>query len=85
LRGHPELVERGRTAFAKWGPFAIIIGHFFGPLRPVVFLMCGMAAMPFWWFQLFNLAGSIGWAYVVPKTGEVGGLALGWLWTTFGL
>jgi membrane protein DedA with SNARE-associated domain len=80
LRDHPDLVERGKQAFAKWGPVAIIIGHFFGPLRPVVFLMCGMALMPFWWFQLFNVAGSIGWAYAVPKFGEVGGIAVGYVW-----
>ena len=46
--------------------------------------MCGMAAMPFWWFQLFNLAGSVAWAFVVPKFGEVGGLIIGWVWSLFG-
>jgi membrane protein DedA with SNARE-associated domain len=81
LRDHPELVDRGKEAFAKWGPFAIFIGHFFGPRRPVVFLMCGIAAMPFWWFQMFNVVGAIGWAYLVPKFGEVGGLFVGWVWT----
>jgi membrane protein DedA with SNARE-associated domain len=84
LRDHPDLVDRGRDTFAKWGPLAIIIGHFFGPLRPVVFLLCGMAAMPFWWFQLFNVAGSVAWAFVVPKFGEVGGLIIGWVWSLFG-
>ena len=59
----PIWCSAARTPFAKWGPVAIIIGHFFGPLRPVVFLMCGMALMPFWWFQLFNVSGSIAWAY----------------------
>ncbi len=44
LRDHPELVQtRQRRPSANWGPLAIIIGHFFGPLRPVVFLLCGMA------------------------------------------
>ncbi len=84
LRNHPDLMQRGTEAFAKWGPAAIIIGHFFGPLRPVVFLMCGMARMPFLQFQLYNVAGSLGWAYVVPKFGEVGGLLIGWLWGLFG-
>lgn len=80
MRDHPDLVQRGKDAFAKWGPLAIIIGHFFGPLRPVVFLMCGMALMPFWWFQLFNISGSIAWAFVVPKFGEVGGMAISYVW-----
>jgi membrane protein DedA with SNARE-associated domain len=80
LSKYPEQMERGKQTFEKWGPVAIIIGHFFGPLRPFVFLMCGISAMPFWWFQLFNIPGSIGWAYVVPKFGEVGGTAIGYLW-----
>jgi membrane protein DedA with SNARE-associated domain len=83
LRNHPQEVERGKQAFAKWGPLAIIIGHFFGPLRPVVFLMCGIALMPFWWFQLWNVAGSVAWAFVVPKFGEVGGLLIGYIWGLF--
>jgi membrane protein DedA with SNARE-associated domain len=85
LRDHLDLVEQAKAVFARWGPLAIIAGHFFGPLRPVAFLMCGMAAMPFWWFQLFNLPGSITWAFVVPKFGELGGLIIGWLWSVLGL
>ncbi len=80
LRDHPGLVARGKASSEKWGPFAIIIGHFFGPLRPVAFLLCGMASMPFLWFQLFNVPGSIAWAYLVPKFGEMGGASIGVLW-----
>ena len=83
LRNHPDLMQRGTEAFAKWGPMAIIIGHFFGPLRPVVFLMCGMSRMRFVQFQIYNVIGSLGWAYVVPKFGEVGGLLIGWIWRLF--
>ncbi|MES2143358.1 MAG: DedA family protein [Pseudomonadota bacterium] len=83
LKNHPEMVRNGTEAFAKWGPVAIIIGHFFGPLRPVVFLMCGMARMPMGPFQVYNVIGSLGWAYVVPKFGEVGGIIVGWLWRLF--
>lgn len=81
LSKYPDLVERTKLTFEKWGPIAIIIGHFFGPLRPFVFLMCGMSGMTFWWFQLFNIPGSIAWAYLVPKFGEVGGIAVGYVWT----
>ncbi|PZQ95694.1 MAG: DedA family protein [Cereibacter sphaeroides] len=83
LRKYPELVAQARQVFAKWGPLAIIIGHFFGGLRPVVFLMCGMSRMNFWWFSLFNVTGSIAWAYVVPKFGEVGGEIVGYIWRLF--
>lgn len=80
LRNYPQYVASGRDAFAKWGPVAIIIGHFVGPLRPVVFLMCGMAIMPLRQFQIYNVIGAVGWAYVVPKFGEVGGHVAAWLW-----
>lgn len=81
LKDHPDLVQRATFTFAKWGPLAILLGHFFGPLRPVMFLMCGMSLMPFRTFQLYNVVGAFGWAYVVPKFGEIGGLLIGWIWT----
>jgi membrane protein DedA with SNARE-associated domain len=80
LRDHPDLVTRGTTLFAKWGVWAIIIGHFFGPLRPVVFLMAGISRMRVLHFHFFNVAGSLAWAWAVPKSGEVGGNVLAYLW-----
>jgi membrane protein DedA with SNARE-associated domain len=79
LKNYPDLVERGKASSERWGPFAIIIGHFFGPLRPVAFLLCGIGKMPFLYFQLFNVAGSVAWAYLVPKFGELGGDTIRWL------
>lgn len=84
MRNHPELVGQGRAAFARWGVLAIIIGHFFGPLRSVVFLMCGMAPMPLRRFQPWNLAGCVAWAGAMPLTGLVGGSLIGWLWGALG-
>jgi membrane protein DedA with SNARE-associated domain len=80
LKNHPELVLQGRAAFARWGPAAIIVGHFFGPLRPVVFLMCGMAPMALARFSPWNALGGIAWACAMPLTGLVGGSLIGWLW-----
>jgi membrane protein DedA with SNARE-associated domain len=80
LKDHPDLVRQATATFARWGPLAILLGHFFGPLRPVAFLMCGISLMPFWRFQLYNVAGAVGWAYVIPKFGEVSGIVIGWLW-----
>jgi membrane protein DedA with SNARE-associated domain len=85
LRNHPDLVTRGRAAFARWGAAAIILGHFLGPLRPVVFLMCGMAPMPLARFTPWNAAGGIAWAGAMPLTGYVGGSLFGWAWTALGL
>lgn len=80
LRDHPELVERTRNSFAKYGPATVFIGHFVGPLRPVVFLFAGMSGMRFARFQLYNVAGALTWAWAIPKLGQVGGDLLGWLW-----
>jgi membrane protein DedA with SNARE-associated domain len=83
LRKYPDLVARAKATLEKHGPLAIIMGHFIGPLRPFMFLLTGMAKMPFGTFQIYNVIGSVGWAYVTPKFGEVGGLALGWVWRLF--
>lgn len=80
LSKDPQLAERGRAAFAKWGGAALLIGHFFGPLRAVVFLMAGIARMPFSRFIGWNIIGALSWAFVIPKSGEIGGNVLGWLW-----
>ena len=39
FRNHPDFIEKGNAAFRRWGAFAVTIGHFFGPLRAVVFVM----------------------------------------------
>lgn len=80
LRDHPELVERGNAAFRKWGVVAVIIGHFFGPLRAVVFVMAGISRIPPVLFAPVNIIGCLAWAYVTPAFGEVAGHVLGWLW-----
>lgn len=80
LSSYPELVEKGRNAFDRFGPMAIFIGHFTSPLRPVVFLMAGMARMHVVRFLIYNVMGCLLWAYLVPKLGEVGGEAISWVW-----
>ncbi|QUS35543.1 DedA family protein [Falsirhodobacter algicola] len=77
----PMMAERGRAAFARWGGAALLVGHFFGPLRAVVFLMAGISRMPFHRFIPWDIAGALAWAFVIPKSGEIGGNVLGWLWT----
>ena len=85
LRNYPEQVVQGTAAFKRWGLWAVLIGHFFGPLRSVAFLMAGMARIGFWRFQLVNVPGALMWAFVVPKMGELGGDVASWLWGQFGL
>ncbi|NJM84624.1 MAG: DedA family protein [Tabrizicola sp.] len=84
LRNHPDLVHRGNAAFRKWGPLAVIIGHFFGPLRAVVFVMAGFSRLPPLIFAPVNVVGCLAWAYVTPTFGEVAGHIVGWIWRALG-
>jgi membrane protein DedA with SNARE-associated domain len=85
LKHHPDLVERAAATFKRWGVGAVLLGHFVGPLRPVIFLFAGMMKMGFLPFMAVNTLACLAWAYVVPKFGELSGLIIGWLWTTLGL
>lgn len=81
LSRHPDLIDRTGEVFARRGVLAVTLGHFLAFLRPVVFLMAGMARMRFAVFLAANLAGAVVWAFVVPKSGQVGGDVVGWLWS----
>ncbi|MFV0490522.1 MAG: DedA family protein [Pseudorhodobacter sp.] len=85
LRRNPELVDRVRHTFNKWGDAAIVIGHFLGPLRAIMPVFSGFSGMSYARFGLFNLIGALAWAYIIPKSGELGGNALAWIWQTLGL
>lgn len=85
LNRAPENVGRGVALFRRWGPLAILIGHFFGPLRSVVFLLAGASGIGLLRFQLANLPAAMAWAYVVPKTGEIGGRIAGAIWQALGV
>lgn len=84
LRDHPDLVEKGNTAFRTYGTIAVFVGHFFGPLRAVVFVMAGISRIPLHLFVPVNSVGAVAWAFVTPKFGEVAGQLIGWLWGLFG-
>ncbi len=83
LRNHPDLVEKGNAAFRRWGAYAVTIGHFFGPLRAVVFVMAGISRMSVPLFMVVNFIGCLLWAYVTPLFGEVAGHLIGWIWSFF--
>lgn len=83
LRDHPDLVEKGNAAFRRWGAYAVTIGHFFGPLRAVVFVMAGISRMSVPVFMAVNFVGCLAWAYVTPMFGEVAGHLVGWIWSLF--
>jgi membrane protein DedA with SNARE-associated domain len=83
FRNHPDFVEKGNAAFRRWGAFAVTIGHFFGPLRAVVFVMAGIARMSPMTFMVVNFIGCLAWAYVTPLFGEVVGHFIAWIWSFF--
>lgn len=80
LNKEPELARKGASAFARYGVATILIGHFVGPLRAVVFLMAGMSRMSLPLFLAVDLLGAVAWAWAVPKSGQWGGNLLGHLW-----
>ncbi len=81
LKNYPDLGLRAEQLIARWGPVAVLAGHFIGPLRPVLFLVAGMGGMTFVRFQLYNVVGALSWAWIIPKLGQWGGSVLGWLWS----
>jgi membrane protein DedA with SNARE-associated domain len=83
LKDQQETIRKGKDAFARFGPAAVLIGHFFGPLRAVAFVLAGASAMSLARFQLANIPGALAWAYLVPKSGEVGGDVIAHLWSLF--
>ena len=80
LSRDPGAVDRAAASFARRGAVTLLIGHFVGPLRGVVFLMAGAARMPALRFQTWNIGGAVAWAISVPLAGQAGGSLLGWLW-----
>jgi membrane protein DedA with SNARE-associated domain len=80
LSRHPELLPKGETFVKRWGPLAIFIGRFFGPLRASVPLVAGIFRMPFWEFQIANFASAFVWAGVLLTIGDVGAKVIKWVW-----
>jgi membrane protein DedA with SNARE-associated domain len=79
LSKHPQLIPMGENFVKKWGPLAIVIGRFSGPLRASVPLVAGVFAMPYWRFQIANFASAFLWAAMLLTIGDVTALAIKWL------
>jgi membrane protein DedA with SNARE-associated domain len=83
LSQHPELVEKTRAAFKRYGPATVLVGHFLTVFRPVVFLLAGISGMTLARFTFWNTLGGLSWAFLVPKLGQYGGDLIGWIWSLF--
>ena len=62
FRAYPAMMERGEAFFQKYGVFGVFLGHFFGPIRAVIPVIAGMAAMRQLYFQLANITSAFLWA-----------------------
>ncbi|MCC6779209.1 MAG: DedA family protein [Hyphomicrobiales bacterium] len=80
LSRHPELLPKGEEFVQRWGPVAIFIGRFFGPLRASVPLVAGVFRMPSWEFQVANFTSAFVWAGVLLTIGDVVTKGVRWIW-----
>jgi membrane protein DedA with SNARE-associated domain len=62
FRDYPEMMKRGDDFFQRYGVFGVFLGHFFGPIRAVIPVIAGMAAMPHIQFQIANVASALLWS-----------------------
>jgi len=71
LSRYPALVARGVGFFQRWGVIAVFGGRFFGPLRAIVPIAAGLHGMPWWKFQIANLASAVLWSTGILTPGFV--------------
>ncbi|PIL22069.1 hypothetical protein P775_00975 [Puniceibacterium antarcticum] len=70
-------LARGRRFFAKYGAASIVIGHFLGPLRPIVPVVAGLSDMGLRQFTRWNVIGGTAYAITMVSVGYFFGTAIG--------
>jgi membrane protein DedA with SNARE-associated domain len=80
LSRNPGLIPRGERFVTRWGPLAIFIGRFSGPLRAAVPLVAGIFAMPYWHFQAANFVSAFVWVAMLLTLGDVAVVIFKLLW-----
>lgn len=61
FRNYPDLIERSRGFFAKWGAWAVFLGHFFGPIRAIIPVVAGVYHVNWTKFEIANVASAFIW------------------------
>ena len=79
LSRNPEMIPKGEEFVRRWGPAAIFIGRFSGPLRATVPLIAGIFAMPHWRFQVANFSSAMVWALTLLTLGDVTSKLIKWI------
>lgn len=77
FKTRPEMLQRGREFFDRWGVLGVFMGHFFGPVRAVIPVIAGTLAMKQIPFQLANISSAFLWAAGVLAPAVFGGRWLG--------
>ena len=73
---HPIWLARGETFFHRHGVSSVVIGRFFGPVRPVIPAVAGMMGMAPTVFYTVNILSATVWAPVYLVPGYLTGAAL---------
>jgi membrane protein DedA with SNARE-associated domain len=76
LTKQPELLDRGRHFFSRWGVWSLFACRFIGPLRWLMPMLAGSCSMRFMPFMMANVASGVLWAAVMLVPGS---FALGWM------
>ncbi len=64
FRSNPGLLARTRAMFESRGVYAVVVGKFVGPLRPLIPFVGGAMHMPWATFTIASAASSFAWAAV---------------------
>ncbi|MDX2157112.1 MAG: DedA family protein [Hyphomicrobiaceae bacterium] len=67
---YPDLLPAGHRFFEKWGPWAIVLGRFSGPLRASIPIVAGAVEMPRLTFQIANWVSAFIWAASLMLFGD---------------
>ncbi|MEM9027105.1 MAG: DedA family protein [Pseudomonadota bacterium] len=73
---YPDLFDRCRGLFQRWGLLAIMAGKFMGTARPFLPVVAGAMTMPWPQFVFASFASSLAWAGLLLAPGY--GLAALW-------
>lgn len=76
LRSHPHWLARAELHLNGYGAASLLVGHFIGPVRPLLPLLAGMLNMPFMRFMAVNLAVAGLWSFSAVLPGWLAGSAL---------
>jgi membrane protein DedA with SNARE-associated domain len=65
---YPDTLQKATAFSQRWGATGVMIGHFAGPLRPLIPVVAGITHMRPVPFMLANMAGGMAWtiAFLSP-------------------